>query len=192
MAWRGMRGVTTSGQAGRRRCPHSASSGQALRETRRCAFWRLELVVDPGGGGGGGLEDGVLVGLGGVGWELEGVVGVGDYVEGVEVRGARGRGRACGAVRTGRRGALGSSMVLGPVPGSSPGQAPRRDGGGRKGRGARGRGRACGAVRTGWRGALGSIMALGPRPGSRPGQAPRGDDVVGVGLESGWCGFWGV
>ena len=93
------------------------------------------MVVDPGGGGGCCLEDGVLLGLGGVGWEVEGVVGVGDHMEGVEVRGARGRGRACGAVR------------------------------------------------TGWRGALGSIMALGPRL--------RGDDVVGVGLESGWCGFWG-
>ena len=55
-----------------------------------------------------------MPGLGGGGWELEGVVGVLDHVEGVEVRGARGRGRACGAVRTGRRGGLGLIVALGP------------------------------------------------------------------------------
>ncbi len=50
----------------------------------------------------------------GVGWELEGVVGVVDDVEGVEVRSASGRRSALGTGRTGWRGALGSSMVLGP------------------------------------------------------------------------------
>ena len=58
------------------------------------------------------------------------MVGVGDDVEGMEVSRERGSRNACGTGRTGWRGALGSSMVLVPRPGSRPGQALRGDDGG--------------------------------------------------------------
>ena len=73
-------------------CLGGLVAGEGWFDTGRRGLWpgsprtgggRLQLLVDPAGGDCGGFLDGVVLGFGGVGWEVECVVGAGDDVEGV-------------------------------------------------------------------------------------------------------------